>query len=117
MSAERRDEGFGRLVALPLRYGTVVAVIVIAIGLVAGFGEPVELGVRRPVPLLEAVGSGGALGVVSIGLLVLSLVPLVMAITALIGFARRREERYLGATALVCALLVASLLVPVLIYR
>jgi len=99
------------LIARPLRYGTLIAVAVIAIGLIASVGQPVEIQ-REPVPLLDAVFAGGGPAIIAIGLLLLCLVPLAVALAAAAAFARRGEPRYLGSSLLVVVLLAAGLVVP-----
>lgn len=111
MSGMPPSDPVRRLVALPLRYGTLVAVAVIAVGLLAGIGQPVQID-REPMPLLDAVAAGGGPAIIGIGLLLLCLVPLAMALAAAVAFARRREPRYLASSVLVAALLAASLFVP-----
>jgi hypothetical protein len=102
------------LIARPLRAGTLVAVAVTGVGLVASLGQPVEIA-RDLVPLLDALAAGGALAIIALGLLVLCLVPLALALSAAAAFARRGERRYLAGSLVVIALLAASLLVPALI--
>ena len=114
MTAPTPPDPVRTLVALPLRYGTLVAVAVIVIGLLASLGQPVEIE-REPVPLLDAAATGGASAVTAIGLLLLCLVPLAVSLAAVAAFARRGEPRYLASSLLVTALLTASLLVPALL--
>ena len=99
------------LIARPLRYGTLVAVAVIGIGLIASLGQPVEIQ-RDPVPLLDALTAGGGTAITVIGILVLCLVPLAVGLAAVAAFARRGEPRYLASSLLVVALLAASMIVP-----
>jgi hypothetical protein len=99
------------LIARPLFYGTLVAVAIIGIGLVASLSQPVEIQ-REPVPLLDAVTAGGGTAIAAIGILVLCLVPLAVGLAAAVAFARRGEPRYLASSLLVVALLAASLIVP-----
>lgn len=102
------------LVALPLRYGTLVAVAVIVVGLMAGIGQPVQID-REPMPLLDVVALGGGPAIIGVGLLLLCLVPLATALAAAVAFARRGEPRYLASSVLVAALLAVSLLVPAIL--
>jgi hypothetical protein len=102
------------LVARPLRYGTLAAVAIIGLGLLASLGQPLEIG-RDRVPLIDAAAAGGASAIIAIGLLLLCLVPLAVALAAAAAFARRGEPRYLASSLLVIALLAASLLVPALL--
>ena len=99
------------LIARPLRYGTLLAVAVIGIGLVASLGQPVEIQ-REPVPLLDAITADGGTAITAIGILILCLVPLAVGLSAAVAFGRRAEPRYLASSLLVVALLAASLIVP-----
>lgn len=110
-----RDE-LTRLVALPLRYGGLVAVVLIAIGLLLDLGHPPVVRDPHPEPFTDML-AGGEPALIAIGLLLLALVPLAMIIGALIGFVRGGERRYIAASALVTVLLLASLLVPALLLR
>ena len=114
MSGSSPPDPVRTIVALPLRYGTLVAVAVIAAGLVAGIGQPVQID-REPAPLLDVVAAGGGPAIIGVGLLLLCLVPLAMALAAAVAFARRGEPRYLASSLLVAALLAASLVVPAIL--
>ncbi|MDQ2689491.1 MAG: DUF1634 domain-containing protein [Chloroflexota bacterium] len=105
----------GALIAAPFRVGTVAALAVVAVGLVlrwlgAATGVP-----RANAPLVETIVGGGAVAITSVGLLLLTLVPLAVAIAATIGFWRTGERRYLVGSAVVTVLLVASLLVSAIV--
>lgn len=93
-------------IATVLRYGTLAAVGITAIGyvagLLAGFGE----GQR---PLLELIGGGGPLSLVGIGLLTMTLLPVGVLTAASIGFARSGERARMLTSIAVLALLLASL--------
>lgn len=104
-----------RLVALPLRAGTVAAVALVAIGFVmrlAGWRDPTP---GNHAPLVDTILAGGPSAATSLGLLLLTLVPLAVAIGAVIGFWRAGERRYFAGSAIVTGLLVASLLVSLLL--
>jgi hypothetical protein len=89
-----------------LRLGTLISVGIVAIGyligLVAGFGD----GQR---PLLELLGSGGALTMVGLGLLAMTLLPVGVLVAASIGFARSGERGRMLLAMAVLGLLLASL--------
>ena len=106
-----RQHDLARLVSLPLRVGTVLAVLVIGLGLVLALGDGAGTG-DQGAPLLETLGDGGPAAIISIGLLLLTLIPLGVTIGAVAGFARTRERRYLLASVVVAVLLIASLAVP-----
>jgi uncharacterized membrane protein len=103
-----------RLVAGPIRIGGVVAVLVIAVGLVLDIGRVPDVRHAAPKPLFDLVASGES-AVIGIGLFLLALVPLAMIVGAIIGFARSGERRYLAASLLVAALLLASIIVPAIL--
>lgn len=103
------------LLTLPLRVGTLAAVVLVAIGFVLSWLGPPEPAVKAHTPLVETILSGGAAAVTSIGLLLLTLVPLGVAVGAVIGFWGSGERRYLVGSAVVAGLLVASLLVSLLL--
>ncbi|HET8777515.1 MAG TPA: DUF1634 domain-containing protein [Candidatus Limnocylindria bacterium] len=109
------DDRLATLLTLPLRVGTGAAVVLVAIGLALRWLGPPEPAVMPHTPLIDIVMSGGAPAVTSIGLLLLTLVPLAVAIGAVIGFWRSGERRYLVGSAVVAGLLVASLLVSLLL--
>lgn len=108
-------ERLGSLVAMPLRWGTLAAVAVLAAGIglayVEGRGDEPLL----EQPLFEAIAAGGASAVISVGLLVLTLVPLAMAVGAAIGLGGHGERRYRIASLVVVGLLLASLVVPAIL--
>lgn len=114
-----RDTGPGErlstLLALPLRIGTVAAVVLVAIGLVMSWLGPSRPSSVEHQPLIDTIRAGGASAVTSVGLLLLTLVPLAVAMGAVIGFWRAGERRYLVGSAVVTGLLVASLLVSLLL--
>lgn len=109
------DDRLATLVALPLRMGMLAAVTLVAIGLIMSWLSPSEPATAPHAPLIETILAGGAPAVTSLGLLLLTLVPLGVAIGAVIGFWRAGERRYLVGSAVVAGLLVASLLVSILL--
>jgi uncharacterized membrane protein len=109
--AESVEDRLKTLVAVPLRAGTLAAVALVAIGLVMSWIAPGEEPAAERAPLIDTILAGGAAAVVSIGLLMLTLVPLAVAIGAVIGLWRAGEHRYLVGSAVVAGLLVVSLLV------
>jgi uncharacterized membrane protein len=102
---------------MPLRAGSLAAVALVAIGLVMSWIAPGEKPAPEHAPLIDTIVAGGAAAVVSIGLLMLTLVPLAVAIGAVIGFWRAGERRYLVGSAVVAGLLVVSLLVSIFLLR
>jgi uncharacterized membrane protein len=109
------DERLSTLLALPLRIGTMAAVALVALGLVMSWLGPSQPPSAEHELLIDTIRAGGAPAVMSVGLLLLTLVPLAVAIGAVIGFWRVRERRYLVGSAVVAGLLVASLLVSLLL--
>lgn len=103
-----------RLVSVPLRVGTVLAVLLIAVGMLLGLGDGGTTGSSGE-PLIKTISAGGWPALISLGLLLLTLVPIAVTTGAVIGFARGGERRYLVASAVVAVLLMASLAVPVLL--
>ena len=112
---ERAEDRLETLVAVPLRVGMLAAVALVAIGLVMSWLAPGDPSRTDRAPLFETILAGGAPAVTSLGLLLLTLVPLAVAIGAVIGFWRAGERRYLVGSAVVAGLLVASLLVSLLL--
>jgi uncharacterized membrane protein len=112
---ERAEDRLETLVAVPLRVGMLAAVALVAIGLVMSWLAPGDPSPADRAPLIETILAGGAPAVTSLGLLLLTLVPLAVAIGAVIGFWRAGERRYLVGSAVVAGLLVASLLVSLLL--
>jgi uncharacterized membrane protein len=112
---ERAEDRLEALVAVPLRVGMLAAVALVAIGLVMSWLAPGDPSPADHAPLIETILAGGAPAVTSLGLLLLTLVPLAVAIGAVIGFWRAGERRYLVGSAVVAGLLVASLLVSLLL--
>ena len=100
---------------MPLRVGMAAAVALVAIGFVMSWLAPSDPPAFEHAPLIDTIRAGGAAAVTSIGLLLLALVPLAVAIGAVIGFWRAGERRYLVGSAVVAGLLVASLLVSLLL--
>jgi hypothetical protein len=101
------------VVASVLRFGTVVAVAAIGVGLawatLAGTPATTDLTV------VELVGRGGPDALVAIGLLALTLVPIAALVAAASVFLRLGERRALLVTVAVLLLLVASLVASSLV--
>ena len=114
-ASQAAEDRLERLVTVPLRVGMLAAVALIAIGFVAGWLDPGEPPAVDRAPLVDTILAGGAPALTSVGLLLLTLVPLGVAIGAVIGFWRSGERRYLVGSAVVVGLLVASLLVSLLL--
>ena len=110
MSGERRPArdipGWGS-VATMLRGGTIVAVVAIGLGLawalVADTTAPTNLTV------VELIAAGGPDALLAIGLLALTLVPIVALLAAAWVFARSGERRGLVVSVAVLVLLLVSL--------
>lgn len=111
MSGE--TDRLGAPIAHVLRGGTLIAVAVIAVGyllgLVAGNEGP------GPIPLIALLGDGGPDGLIGAGLLLLTLLPLAVLATAVIGFARARERSDMVTSLLTLAALIGSLATAVVI--
>ena len=97
----------GRWVAWILRAGTLAAIALVVVGYgwaaVAGQAHP------RAAPVLDEVAGGGGDAVTAVGLLTLTLVPVVVLVVAGIAFARSGERRMAVTTGVVALLLVGSL--------
>jgi uncharacterized membrane protein len=109
------DDRLVPLLTVPLRVGTVVAVVLVALGLAMSWIEGSDSAATPHAALLNTIARGGSSGVIAVGLLLLSLVPLGVAIGAVIGFWRSGERRYLVASAIVAVLLVASLVLSMVL--
>ena len=108
-----RQTELGEEIAAILRVGTILAVLVIGIGfLVASMTGLPSRGAR---PLTDYVTRTGPDTPIAIGLVGLTLLPLVVLAFAARGFARSGERERLVTTLVVLALLAASLVVSVLI--
>ena len=94
-------------IAAVLRYGTVIAIAFIGAGYALGLtGGNARTGAQ---PALELLAEGGSSMLITIGLLTVTLIPIVMAGVAASGFASLRERRMVSASLLVLLLLVAAL--------
>ena len=103
----------GEGIAAILRVGTILAVLVIGIGfLVASMTGLPSRGAR---PLTDYVTRTGPDTPIAIGLVALTLLPLVVLIYAARAFAGSGERERLITTLIVIALLAGSLVVTVLI--
>lgn len=102
-----------RWIATVLRLGTLAAVAVIAAGLGwATIGGQPRSGTR---PVIEEIGAGGGDGVTAIGLLALTLLPILMLCVAAAAFGGARERRMVVTTLGVGGLIVASLVAAAVI--
>jgi uncharacterized membrane protein len=113
MTASDAAHGLGRDIARVLRVGTLLAVACIAIGyaieLASGDSGP------GPIGVLALLGHGGGDAILAVGLLALTLTPLVAVTVAAVDLARA-GERVRAATALgVAVLLVIALAVAAII--
>jgi uncharacterized membrane protein len=104
----------GRIATL-LRNGTLVAVAVIGTGFVIALVSGDRGTGSRPVT--ELIGAGGADGLIAVGLLGLTLLPLGVLAVATVTFGGQRERRYLLASVTTLALLAASLVIAALVAR
>jgi uncharacterized protein DUF1634 len=109
--ASRR--GLGQGIAAILRVGTVLAVLVIGIGFVVA--SMTGLPSRGGRPLTEYVTRSGPDAPIAVGLLGLTLLPIIVLVYAARWFAESGERDRLVTTLVVLGLLVASLVVAVLI--
>lgn len=110
---EVREPALARWIATSLRVGTLSAVLLIGIGYAwtTFVGAPPQ-GERA---ITREISDGGGDAVVAIGLLVLTLLPIVVLVVAGVAFARSGESRMVATTALVTVLLVASLVAAAVI--
>jgi uncharacterized membrane protein len=109
---DRRTE-LGEGIAAILRVGTILAVLVIGIGfLVASMTGLPSRGAR---PLTEYVTRTGPDTPIAIGLVGLTLLPLIVLVYAARAFAGSGERERLVTTLVVIGLLAASLVVSVLV--
>lgn len=108
---ERTELGEG--IAAILRIGTILAVLVIGIGsLVASMTGLPSTGAR---PLTDYLTRTGPDAPIAVGLLGLTLIPLVVLAYAARGFARSGEREHFVTTLVVATLLVASMAVAIVI--
>ena len=107
----RRELGEG--IAAILRIGTVVTVLVIGVAFIVA--SMTGLPSRGGRPLTEYVTRSGPDAPIAVGLLALTLLPLIVLAYAARSFARTGERDRLITTIVVLALLVGSLVVAVLI--
>jgi len=98
-----------RMVSTTLRVGVTLAALLAGIGgawyLAAHGSEPASFG-TPPAPL-RVLGRGD--GLIALGVLVLIATPVVRVALLAIGFARQHDARYAFLSALVLAVLLASL--------
>lgn len=96
-----------RWVAAALRYGTIGAVALVATGFAWATIAAQPRGGTRPV--WEEVSSASGDAIIGIGLLALTLLPVVVLVVAGAAFRRAGEHRMLAVTAAVAVLIVTSL--------
>ena len=116
------DERIAHAVGNVLRYGVMIAAGITAVGAAVflwhhggaetGYRvfqrEPIELRTIRGTVASAVAGEGRA--IIQVGLLLLIATPIARVAFALVGFARERDWRFVGITALVLGLLCFSLL-------
>lgn len=107
MTDERGRRLLSGGIAAVLRYGTIVAIAFIGAGYVLALASGEARG--GPRSALELIAEGGSSMLITIGLLTLTLIPVVMAGVATAGFSSLRERRMASASLLVLVLLVAAL--------
>lgn len=114
MSGARPDrQTLGGGIAAILRIGTIVAVTIVSIAfLVAAM---TGLPSRGPRPLLDVVLGAGPDAPIAVGLLGLTLLPVVSLAYAAAIFARDGERRYLLLAVLVVGMLAAGLVVAIVV--
>lgn len=97
----------GEGIAAVLRYGTVVAIAFVGTGyLIALVGGAARTG---PVPATALIADGGPSALVAIGLLGLTLIPVLMLCTAAVGLVLLRERRMAIASLVVILILLGAL--------
>lgn len=107
MNEERGRWLVGEGIAAVLRYGTVLAIAFVGSGyLIALVGGAARTGPRAATGL---IADGGPSALVAIGLLGLTLIPVVMLGTAAVGLALLRERRMAIASVVVSILLLGAL--------
>lgn len=117
--------GLELVISRVLRTGVLGSLAIMAIGVVVGFLDGSLSGGRRELDVLidpdagashtlsvawESLRSGGATGIMTLGLIVLVATPMVRVVASLIGYARSRDWIYLGLTAAVVTALAVSML-------
>lgn len=99
-------------IATVLRVGTGVTVGLIAVGYCVALAGNEEVGA---IPLSRLLAHGGGLALIGIGMLGLTVVPIVMLAVAAVGFRLVGERRSAVISALVAVLLVATLLAALVV--
>lgn len=111
--APARGPALGRLIAIVLRAGTLLAVAAITAGFVlALIGAEPAPGAQ---PVLELIRSAGPDAITAAGLLALTLLPLGVLGVAAFSFGTGGERRYLASSLVTLALLAGSLVVSALL--
>ncbi len=107
MNEQRGRWLVGEGISAVLRLGTIVAIAFIGTGyLIAMVGGDARTGPRSATDLIS---EGGPSALVAIGLLGLTLIPVVMLATAAVGLALLRERRMATASVVVVVLLLGAL--------
>lgn len=104
-------EDINRLIFHVLRGGIVLAValIVLAFAFHAAGGGPLPRSSVAPRELAGALVPPTPTGILNVGVLVLLLTPVARVALSLVAFAKERDLRYVGVTAVVLATLAAAL--------
>ena len=99
-------------VSAVMRVGTLVAMAIVAIGY--GLMLITDTAPGSP-PIVELLLEGGAGSVIGLGLLGLTLLPVLVLAASAIGFRRLREHRLVVTTLVALLLLLASLALAVIL--
>ena len=102
-------------IASILRVGTIVSVVVIAVGFIVAAMTGLPSRGARPLP--DVVLRAGPDAPIAVGLFALTLLPLAVLAYTGVAFARGGERGRLGATLVVLGLLVAGLAVSAILGR
>ena len=106
MSEDRGDRLLSDGISTVLRIGTALTVALIAAGYVVAVAGDEESG---PQPVAEMLTNGGGVASIGIGMLGLTVIPVLVLIVAAAGFQMLGERRSAIVSALVAVLLLAAL--------
>ncbi len=117
--AATAPDALARWVSNVLAWGTLLAIVTVAIGVVLGLaggapGGPVG---RNAGGLVAQIVAGKPASIVSLGLLLLALTPLAQLVAAVLAFARRGERRYVVISSVVLALLLVGIATATVLSR